>query len=159
MSGIFLSLGSNLGERKENLALALKKISGLARLVKTSGIYESAPFGFTDQPFFLNICAEIETELPPPELLSELKQIEISMGRIKTARNGPRVIDLDIIFFRKQKIVSQNLTIPHARYRERLFVLLPLCEIADFVPPGEEMTLSVLCNLVTDQQCRLIGRI
>jgi 2-amino-4-hydroxy-6-hydroxymethyldihydropteridine diphosphokinase len=127
----YLCLGSNLGEREENLRQALTLLSQKVNLEKTSSIYETEPIGYKKQPLFLNQVCRIATNLPPDELLHLAKDIETSMGRVPSGQtNSPRPIDIDILFYEDKIMETPNLTIPHPRLQERAFVLIPLAEIA-----------------------------
>ena len=133
---IYLALGTNLGDRIANLQTAINLLSSKAIIVQESSVYVTPPWGIVDQPDFLNQVIEISTNLTPSCLLRSIKDIELKMGRQKTIRNGPRLIDLDILFYGAQVINKKALTIPHPRLHERAFVLVPLYEIApDFVHP------------------------
>lgn len=127
-----LSLGSNLADRAGQLRQALKALGQLRQTVVTrvSRLYESEPLGELNQPAFLNMAAEIKTGLAPLELLNAAKEIERELGREDGPRWGPRLIDIDIILWGDTVIDDDVLTIPHAQYRQRAFVLAPLCEIA-----------------------------
>ncbi len=127
---VFLGLGANLGDRARNLAESIQRLEQQSEVINTSSIYETDPWGFEDQPKFLNQAAEIRTDLSPAELLAFLKEIEADMGREKTFRLGPRNIDLDILFYDDLFMVSDSLTIPHPALIQRAFVLIPLNEIA-----------------------------
>src|SRR5215467_14330435 len=127
---VFLALGSNIGDRYSNLAAALKRIRDVVEIRAVSSIYETEPVGFIDQPQFYNIVCSGTTVLPAPELLKYVKGIESELGRQPSFRNGPRLIDIDIIFYDDLRMVQGDLTIPHPRMVERAFVLLPLVEIA-----------------------------
>ena len=131
----YLSLGSNLGNRQENLDRALKLISERMRVGKISSIYDTEPVGLVNQPRFLNLACEVFTRLTPEGLLTLLKGFEQKMGRY--SRSGePRVIDIDIILFGDTVLNTPDLVIPHPRMHERSFVLIPLTEIApDVVHP------------------------
>lgn len=130
MSRIYLSLGSNLGDRENNIEAALRLLQEKVRLVKRSSFYETEPVGFKDQPWFLNIAAECETDLSPLPLLQFTQGIEHQMKRVKTFVNGPRIIDIDILLYENENIKTEALTIPHPRMLERAFVLFPLYEIS-----------------------------
>jgi 2-amino-4-hydroxy-6-hydroxymethyldihydropteridine diphosphokinase len=127
---IYISLGSNLGDRLANLRNAMTNISPKVKAVAQSSIYETEPWGYSDQPSFLNQIIKANTDLAPFDLLAFFKEIEVSMGRQETFRFGPRLIDLDILFFDDLVINTPKLTIPHPRIIERAFVLIPLVEIA-----------------------------
>jgi dihydropteroate synthase/2-amino-4-hydroxy-6-hydroxymethyldihydropteridine diphosphokinase len=127
---VYLGLGANLGDRARNLAEAIRRLGQHAEVVKTSSMYETEPWGFEDQPKFLNQAAEIQTGLSPTELLAFFKEIETAMGREKTFRLGPRSIDLDILFYDDLVMASDLLTIPHPALADRAFVLIAMNEIA-----------------------------
>jgi 2-amino-4-hydroxy-6-hydroxymethyldihydropteridine diphosphokinase len=142
---IYLGLGSNLGDRKCNLEEAILQISKFAVIKKASSIYATEPWGLKDQPQFLNQVLFVESALKPDELLSQLKIIEKKMGRKRSVRFGPRLIDLDILFYDDLILNSPELTIPHPRLRERAFVLVPLAEIAPkLVHPLDHKTVKEL---------------
>jgi 2-amino-4-hydroxy-6-hydroxymethyldihydropteridine diphosphokinase len=130
MPMVFIGLGTNLGIRERNLDSALARVEPQVRVLDRSPIYETEPWGFADQPRFLNMVASGETRLDPHSLLALLKGIERSMGRTPGIRNGPRIIDLDILFYDDAIIDEGELTIPHLRLAERRFVLVPLADIA-----------------------------
>ena len=131
MPCVAIGLGANVGDRLANLRRALLLASErLGSLVAKSDAYESPPWGFLDQPRFLNACAVLKTELTPYDLMSELKEIESLLGRVKRERWGPREIDLDLILYDDLRCNDDFLTIPHARMHERAFVLVPLAAIA-----------------------------
>ena len=129
--GIILSLGSNIGDRETNLSLALLELASIAQIKSVSSIYETEALLMKNQANFYNIAIEIEYTKNANNLLDEIKTIEINLGRKKIIRYGPRIIDIDIIFFRGENISTDLLTIPHYAWRERLFVIEPLCEILE----------------------------
>jgi GTP cyclohydrolase-4 len=132
----YLGLGSNLGERKENLRQALTLLSLKVNLEEVSSVYETEPVGYKEQPLFLNMVCRVATNLPPEELSHLAKNIETRMGRIPSFPNAPRIIDIDILFYDNKIMETQNLTIPHPRLHDRAFVLIPLAEFApDLVHP------------------------
>ncbi|MCS7214593.1 MAG: 2-amino-4-hydroxy-6-hydroxymethyldihydropteridine diphosphokinase [Thermodesulfovibrio sp.] len=148
MHRVFLLLGSNLGDRERNLEDAQNELksSGLV-ILKKSSIHETSPWGYLEQPKFLNQAVECITSFPPFELLREIKKIEQKMGRVKTIIYGPRVIDIDIIFFDDLILYSEELTIPHPLMHLREFVLRPLNEIApDFIHPLLKLSVSNLLD-------------
>ena len=135
-SPIYLALGSNLGDRVANLENARKALAPKVTLIRESPIYVTPPWGYTEQPDFLNQVIEVETLLHPIPLLHKLKEIEADMGREATFRNGPRIIDLDILFYGQEVYEGELLQIPHPRLQDRAFVLVPLNDLApDFVHP------------------------
>ena len=131
LSSIYLSLGSNIGNRENNLKLALKELSEILRIKKISSIYETEPLLYQKQDNFLNIVVEVSYFDEAESLLKNIKAIEKKMGREATLRFGPRIIDIDIIFFNGQKINDESLTIPHKEWKNRLFVIAPLYEVLD----------------------------
>lgn len=129
---MYLSMGSNEGDRAGNLRAAwnaLDRLDGV-HVVRVSRVYETEPVGVVEQPLFLNVAAEIETDLGPLELLKAVKGIERRLGRVPSERWGPRLIDIDIILCGECQMDSQELTLPHKEFRRRAFVLAPLAEIA-----------------------------
>jgi len=151
MTTVYIALGTNLGDRPVNLARALTLIDESAAITKRSSIYETAPMYIKDQPQFLNMVVEAETELEPGPLLQALKRIEEDLGREEQIRFGPRLIDLDILFFGNRVIDEPNLAIPHRRFGERAFVLKPLCEIApDLTDPRTGHTMQALLSYLSD---------
>lgn len=126
----YLGLGSNIGDRLQNLQAAINALEPEVHPVECSPVYETPPWGYLDQPNFLNQVVMAETELSPGELLRYLKEIEKDLGRQDSFLNGPRKIDLDIIFFDDAVIDSPPITIPHPRMDDRGFVLLPLADLA-----------------------------
>jgi 2-amino-4-hydroxy-6-hydroxymethyldihydropteridine diphosphokinase len=131
LSSIYLSLGSNIGNRENNLKLALKELSEILRIKKISSIYETEPLLYQKQDNFLNIVVEVSYFDEAESLLKNIKDIEKKMGREVTFRFGPRIIDIDIIFFNGQEINDESLTIPHKEWKNRLFVVAPLYEVLD----------------------------
>jgi 2-amino-4-hydroxy-6-hydroxymethyldihydropteridine diphosphokinase len=127
---VFLGLGTNLGDRRANLGAACAALQTHVQPLTCSAIYETPPWGYTDQPAFLNQVVQGQTTLAPLELLAFLKQIETSIGRTPSFRYGPRLIDLDILYYGDQVLDLPCLSIPHPRLAERAFMLVPLAEIA-----------------------------
>jgi 2-amino-4-hydroxy-6-hydroxymethyldihydropteridine diphosphokinase len=127
---VYLSLGSNLGAREEHLQLAIARLGELGEVAAVSSFYETEPVEFTDQPWFLNIAVELNTELMPRQLLSAILKIEREMGRRRLLPKGPRLIDIDILLFGNAVVNDTKLVIPHPAMHERKFVLVPLAEIA-----------------------------
>ena len=126
---VFIALGTNIGDRAANLDTALAALAMFVNDVEPSPIYESAPKYVTDQPRFLNMVARGSTALRALALLTKLKALEVDMGRQPSMLNGPRLIDLDIVYFGAAIIDTPALTVPHPRLRERAFVLRPLADI------------------------------
>ncbi len=136
MVEVYLGLGSNLGNKKANINKTINFLKEKANILKVSSLYDTEPVGYKNQDRFLNCIVKIQTRLKPEELLLFLKSIERKLKRIVTIRNGPRTIDLDIIFYGNKIIKIDNLIIPHPRLHKRLFVLGPLNELCpDFIHP------------------------
>ena len=129
---VFLGLGSNLGEREENVREALNQIAALPGtcVVRTSALIETEPWGVENQPPFINAVTEIRTSLEPAELLEATKGIEAKMGREKTYRWGPRLVDIDVLVYGQRRVHTPRLNVPHPQLLERPFVVEPLAEIA-----------------------------
>jgi 2-amino-4-hydroxy-6-hydroxymethyldihydropteridine diphosphokinase len=158
----FLSLGSNSGNRQEMLGKALKEIRLRAgRIMQVSGIYETEPWGHTEQPLFLNQVIELETSIEAIPLLETLQGIEQTLGRLRgKERWQERNIDIDILFYGDSAFTVPGLEIPHQEIANRRFVLQPLCEIAPaFVHPRLGQSISVLLETCSDPlEVRLMGR-
>ncbi|MGH2543039.1 MAG: 2-amino-4-hydroxy-6-hydroxymethyldihydropteridine diphosphokinase [Ardenticatenaceae bacterium] len=130
LSEVCLGLGSNLGDRKANIARAIDSLRALSTSPTVSSLYETTPQGFRDQPRFLNAACRIWTSLDPFQLLDAIRRIEIAVGRRHTFVNAPRILDIDILLYGNMVLDSPSLTIPHPRMAGRAFVLQPLTEIA-----------------------------
>jgi len=142
---VYLSLGSNIGDRAANLNSAIERLGVLGTIEKISSFYETEPVEFTAQPWFLNIAVKLDTEKMPKQLLAGILDIEQQMGRRRTQKKGPRAIDIDILLFGNSIIDTKGLTVPHPAMHERRFVLEPLAEIAPEVRhPVFKRTLSEL---------------
>jgi len=136
MSIVYLALGGNLGDRLANLREALKALEPRLHVLAESAVYETPPWGFTDQPAFLNMAVKARTRLRPRGLLRYLKDLEGRLGREESFRYGPRKIDLDILFYDDLVLNEESLVIPHPRMQERAFVLVPLADVgAEVVHP------------------------
>ena len=150
---VYLSLGSNVGDRAANLKLAIEKLGRLGNVVAVSSFYETEPVEMTAQPWFLNCAVKLDTEKMPRQLIAGILNLEQEMGRQRKQPKGPRAIDIDILLFGSSIVEMKGLTIPHPRMHERRFVLEPLAEIAaevrhpvfkrsakelrDALPPGQ----------------------
>ena len=133
---VYIALGSNLGNRLSNLKNAISNFTPQMDVKKKSPVYETPPWGYADQPAFLNQVVMVETYLEPEDLLGHLKRLETVLGREPSFQNGPRLIDLDILFYDDLIVDSPPLVIPHPRLHQRAFVLVPLNDIApDLVHP------------------------
>ena len=128
-NSIFLSLGSNIGDKENNLIRALKFISKFSDILKISSLYKTEPLLYKEQNDFFNIVIEIDYQESARNLLLEIKEIETQMGRKDNFRYGPRLIDIDIIFFKGEEIDEEGLLIPHYDWKNRLFVVQPLYEL------------------------------
>jgi 2-amino-4-hydroxy-6-hydroxymethyldihydropteridine diphosphokinase len=149
---IYIALGTNLGDRETNLQRAKELLAPKVVIEQESAIYVTPPWGYEDQPEFLNQVIKVKTCLNPRKLLKALKSIENKMGREKTIRYGPRLIDLDILFYGQRVVQKKNLCIPHPRLHERAFVLVPLGEIApDFLHPLLKVRVQDLLSQVDTQ--------
>ena len=143
----YLSLGSNMGPRQENLRGAIERLKSLGRVASISSFYETAPMEFTDQPWFVNCAVALETSQSPAELMNSVLGIEEAMGRRRTLTKGPRTIDIDILLFGDRVVDAAELKIPHPAMHERRFVLEPLQEIAPEAPhPLLQRTVRELRN-------------
>ena len=155
---IYLGLGSNLGNRTNFLKQSIEQISTQIEIITQSSIYETPPWGYTDQAAFLNQVIKGETNLSPKDLLIFLKEIEIKIGRKETFINGPREIDIDILFYNDLVSDTNDLTIPHPRVHERAFMLVPMNEIApNFVHPTQNKTIAELLKLQDSSQIEIFS--
>lgn len=132
MNDVYLSIGTNIGDRKRNLQDAVRLLTENAdvKVISVSSIYETAPVGYLDQDAFLNIAVYVQTSKSADEMLIICQSIENELGRVRKIRWGPRIIDLDILLYNHENIESEHLVVPHVRMYERAFVLVPLMEIA-----------------------------
>jgi 2-amino-4-hydroxy-6-hydroxymethyldihydropteridine diphosphokinase len=145
MSNVYLGLGTNLGDRKQNISKAIEAISLKMSISKQSSLYETTAWGYTNQPDFLNQVIQVETNMSPLRLLNFLKKTEVKLGRVENFRYGPRLIDIDILFYDDLIKTTSRLQIPHPRIPERAFVLVPLNEIAPgYVHPVLKKTIAEL---------------
>ena len=132
MNQVYLSIGTNIGERAQNLQQAVRLLMTQkdVSVKQVSSIYETAAVGYTEQADFLNIAVHVETVLSPEEMLTVCQHIENELGRVREFRWGPRIIDLDILLYNEENIQTEQLIVPHPRMYERAFVLVPLQELA-----------------------------
>lgn len=149
---IFILLGSNVGDCQANLLNARQEISrGIGKIITTSSVYKTAPWGNTHQPNFYNQVIEINSPLTPDNLLEGILDIEKRLGREREVKWGPRIIDIDILLWGARTMKTPHLTIPHPELPHRRFALLPLTEIApEFLHPGEKKTIRDLLEACTD---------
>jgi 2-amino-4-hydroxy-6-hydroxymethyldihydropteridine diphosphokinase len=161
MKTVYLGLGSNVGDREQNLAKAIEQLAGSGlRVTRVSSTYETEPIGFAAQHWFLNLVVEAETDLFPMQLLSRTLKIERAMGRVRTIKNGPRTIDIDILLYGKTVIQSATLEVPHARMGERRFVLEPLAELApDLRHPVTHRSMREMLDAAPAQKVRRIAEV
>lgn len=142
---VYLSIGSNLGDRAANLNAAIDRLRSFGEILRISSFYETEPVEFTAQPWFLNCAVELTTEKTPEDLMAAILEIEQQMGRKRTQKKGPRSIDIDILMFGNLTADTKGLTIPHPALQERRFVLEPLAEIAPEVShPKLKLTIREL---------------
>ena len=151
-NSIFLSLGSNIGDKENNLVIALRLISNFAKILKISSVYKTEPLLFKEQDDFFNIVIEIEYQKTARNLLIKIKDVETQMGRKDNFRYGPRLIDIDIIFFKGEEIDEEDLIIPHYDWQNRLFVVEPLYEVLN--EPLDKSSFKIF-----DQKITNIGKI
>jgi 2-amino-4-hydroxy-6-hydroxymethyldihydropteridine diphosphokinase len=143
----YIAFGSNIGDREENISRALKILKHKIKITKTSSLYETKPMYLENQDWFLNGVTKIDTELSPKKLLTFLKSMEKEMGRKELGRNGPRIIDLDILFYGNMISDDNDLHIPHPKISERAFVLVPLAEIEpNLIHPTYRKTIAQLLS-------------
>ena len=152
MNKTYLLLGSNMGDSKKQLSKAIQLIEKqIGKMIRQSGLYTTAAWGNTNQPDFLNQVIVIETPLTSNEMLDIILSIEKIMGRVRTVKNAPRIIDIDILFFNKDIVAQKDLSIPHPEIQNRRFVLIPLNEIApQFIHPVFKKSIHQLLLVCPD---------
>jgi len=151
----YLSLGSNMGNRMNNLKEALKRLQSdyTVTVVNVSSIYETDPVGYEEQDLFLNMVAQINTTLSPYQLLEACLQVEKDLGRKREIYWGPRTIDLDILLYNDENIITEMLVVPHPRMHERSFVMIPLVEISpDILLPTFKQPLYEIADQLSDKE-------
>jgi 2-amino-4-hydroxy-6-hydroxymethyldihydropteridine diphosphokinase len=159
MAGIYLSLGSNLGNRGANIALALRLLPPLCRVEAVSPLYETSPVGVEGaQPPYYNAACKIVTGLAPELLLQHAKRVEYEIGRRPSVRHAPRPIDIDLILYNDLVQVSETLALPHASFMERAFVLQPLLDLGpDLIDPRSGERLDAALSRVRGQEIRKVA--
>jgi len=151
----YIGIGSNLGDSLKNCRCAVETLAGAAgiELTAVSSFYKTEPVGMENQNFFINAVAEIKTTLSARDLLQKLQNIEDDMGRKRVVKGGPRMIDLDLLFYGQNVIEDHDLTVPHPEIQKRRFVLEPLCEIASyFIHPSFGVSISGLKDRLSDNK-------
>lgn len=149
----YLGLGSNQGDRAEKLRQAIRKLAAHRgiRVLRTSSVYETEPFGYVEQEAFLNMAVAVETELSPEKLLETALSVERELGRIRTIRWGPRTIDIDLLLYGTSSVSLEHLVIPHPGLSQRAFVLVPLRDIWEGgVLPGHDQTIDHYLSLLVE---------
>src|SRR5688572_22338556 len=145
---VYLALGSNLGNRLANLKQAVAALSPQMEMKAKSHVYETPPWGYEDQPKFLNQVIKVKTYLEPEPLFKHVKHLEVALGRKASFQNGPRLIDIDLLFYDDLVLNTTSLIIPHPRLHERGFVLLPLMDIdPELVHPGNKKSVREMVTL------------
>ena len=153
---VYLALGSNMGNRLSNLKAAVLNLTPQMTVKQKSSVYETPPWGFTEQDAFLNQVVKVTTYLEPEPLLRHLKRMETALGRVPNFQNGPRVIDIDILFFDNMIINTPPLVVPHLRLHERAFVLVPLAEVEpDFIHPILQRPINKILEDVDRSEIKL----
>jgi 2-amino-4-hydroxy-6-hydroxymethyldihydropteridine diphosphokinase len=160
MKTVYLSLGSNLGNRERNLEAALGKLASRDFCIsRVSSVYETEPVDTNDQRWFLNLAVEAATDLFPMQLLWRIAKVEHALGRVRTVTNGPRTIDIDILLYSRAVIHSPALEVPHPRMAQRRFVLAPLAELApDLRHPVTRRTVREMLDAAPEQTLRRLSR-
>ena len=159
MKKIFLGLGSNVGDRRATLERGIEALNAPdLRILRVSPIYETEPQGLREQEWFLNLAVEAETSLFPRQLLQRIRRVEREFGRKRSVPNGPRTLDIDILFFGRSVIQTAELQVPHPRYSERRFVLAPMADLApDWRDPMSGKNMRYLLDEVKGQKVRKIA--
>lgn len=152
MATAYIGLGANLGDRMTTLRMAIQRLETLGRIAAVSSLYETEPVGYLEQPSFLNAVVALDTALAPANLMGRLLGIERDLGRARSFPNAPRTLDLDLLMVDDVILDTPELTLPHPRLHERVFVLVPLAEIApEFVHPRIGKSVQELSHTLPDQ--------
>ena len=147
----YIALGTNVGNYKNNFIAAIRELNKLGQISKIANIYKSKPYGYLNQNYFYNSVLELKSKMMPMQLMKNIQLVEKKLQKNKRIINGPRKIDLDIIFWGKKKLRNHNLYIPHPRAKERDFVLLPLIDLDPFFrDPETQLTIKDLLNSLKD---------
>ena len=156
MKTVYLSLGSNIGDREGHLRQAIEQLNAAGvRVLRVSPVYETEPVGVTGQDWFLNLVVEAGTDLFPLQLLARTMRIERDLGRLRTTPKGPRTIDIDILLYGSSRVKTSELEIPHPRMAERRFVLAPLADLApDLRHPATGKSVREMLDAVSGQAAR-----
>lgn len=154
MTKAYISLGSNMGNKIDNLQRAILELQNQKiQVTKVSSVYRTAPMGYTDQDWFLNAVVELEVDIEAPQLLRTLLAVENKLGRVRTIHWGPRVIDLDLLLYQDEVIKETEIEVPHPRLTERAFVLVPLLEInPDLKLPSGALLKDFLAKIDCENQ-------
>ncbi|MEP5614205.1 MAG: 2-amino-4-hydroxy-6-hydroxymethyldihydropteridine diphosphokinase [Cyclobacteriaceae bacterium] len=158
MNGIYLLLGSNLGDRLGNLRTASKFLqTNSIRILNESSVYETEPWGTAEQPWFLNVVLQVETSLSEGELLESCLATEKKMGRVRGKKWGERLIDIDILYYHNSTMEAENLQLPHPEIPNRRFTLIPMCELApNQLHPTSKLTQAEMLTKCADElDCRI----
>ena len=153
MANVYLSIGTNIGDKLSNLQSAIDSLKSIMIISKISSVYETEPWGILDQAYFLNICVLGEFDKPVTSLLKAIKKIELDLGRKIERKWGPRLIDIDVLFYNNMVLKITGLELPHREIEKRAFVLVPMVEIApDFEHPVLKMNMKELLNKLSSDE-------
>jgi 2-amino-4-hydroxy-6-hydroxymethyldihydropteridine diphosphokinase len=152
MNTAYFLVGGNIGNRENNISLAINLINqNIGKIVRKSSMYQTAPWGNKEQPDFLNQVLQIKTKLNAGQCMEQILIIENKIGRVRTIKNAPRAIDIDILFYNDEVINSPNLTVPHPQIEKRRFVLIPMNELSpNFMHPVLHKSINYLLSTCTD---------
>ena len=160
MTTVYLALGSNIGDSRANITEAIRLLGSAVQQIKHAPLYTSKAVGYADQPDFLNTAISGQTDLSPEALLEFMGKVEQQIGRTKSFRNGPREIDIDIIFYGNQVLKTSKLTLPHPRFQDRDFVLQPLCDLdPSLTDPASGQTVEQLLNKIDPSNRSILEKV